>query len=253
MHLYVRPATRLRSFGTRILVTVAVLLLPAPSPAAQSPVDPAGHWEGTIHAPDSEIVIGIDLFRNNNAQFAATFAQPSDGITALPFSTVEVTGRKVRLVLRSGTGGGTFQGALSADGKSMSGDFVTVQGGYVVPFNLTRTGEARTTPAPKSPRITKELEGTWTGTLDVSGKPMRLRVTMTNEPDGTSSGTVISLDGSNVDVPIAIAQDAANVTLGISPVNASISATLNASGNELTGHYTQGGVSLPLTLRRAAK
>ncbi len=237
----------------RILVTVALLFLPAPSPAAQSVADPAGHWEGTIHAPDTEVVIGIDLFKNSKAQLAATFSQPSDGITALPFATVDVNGQEVRLVLRSGTGGGTFKGVLSTDGKSMSGDFITAEGGYAVPFDLTRTGEARITPAPKNPRVTKELEGTWNGTLDLSGKPMRLSVTMTNQPDGTASGTIISLDGSNVEVPIAITQNATNVTLGVPSVNASISVALNAAGTELTGNYTQGGVSLPLTLRRAAK
>ena len=237
----------------RMLVTIALLFLPARSPAAQSLADPSGHFEGSIQAPDMEVAIGIDLFKNSHGQMAATFAQPSDGITALPFATVDVNSQTVRLVLRSGSGGGTFQGTLSADGKTLSGDFVTAEGGYVVPFNLTRTGDARIPSAPKSAAIGKELEGTWNGTLEVTGKQMRLSVNLTNQSDGTSAGTVISQDGSNVEVPVAIVQKAAEVTLDVPSVNASIVVTLNPAGTELTGHYVQGGLSLPLTLHRMAK
>ena len=58
----------------------------------------------------------------------------------------------------------TFKGTLAADGATISGDFS--QGGGSIPFKLTRKGDAVFAPPAKSTAITKELEGTWNGSLD---------------------------------------------------------------------------------------
>lgn len=239
----------MRAF-TRLLV-VAALLVPASSLLAQTPVDPSGRWEGTIEAqPNMGIKVEIDLAKNSKGELAGTFGQPAQGVKGLPLSTVAVEGRSVRLVVKGGPEAATFQGTLSADGKSMSGD--VTQGGYSIPFSLTRTGDARIAPTPKSPPIGKELEGTWNGTLDVNGQQMRLVVKMANQPDGTATGTIVSLDGSGVEIPIGITQKASNVTVDVPSVGASFAGVLNAAGTEMAGTWTQASLTLPLTLGRAA-
>jgi hypothetical protein len=119
-----------------------------------------------------------------------------------------------------------------------------------VPFTLTRTGDATIPPAPKSAPIGKELEGTWKGALDVAGRQMRLVLTMTNQPDGTATGTIASPDGSGVDIPIAMTQKASDLSIEVATVGASFAGVLNAAGTELAGAWTQQGTSLPLTFRR---
>ena len=161
-----------------------------------------------------------------------------------------VEGRSVRFVLKAGKDVSTFVGVLAADGKSISGD--ASQGGESAPFSLTRTGDARIAPAPKSAPIGKELEGTWNGTLDVGEKQMRLVLKMANQPDGTATGTIVSLDGSGVEIPIAMTQKASNVTIDVASVGGSYVGVLNAEGTELVGKWTQGSAVLPLTFRRAA-
>ena len=81
----------------------------------------------------------------------------------------------------------------------MSGEFTTSQGGYTIPFNLTRTGNAQIAAAPRSAPIGKELEGTWNGTLEVAGKHERLVLKMANQidrpaPDLHASREMISRD-----------------------------------------------------------
>ena len=88
----------------------------------------------------------------------------------------------------------------------MSGEFVTTEGGYTVPFNLERTGDAKIEPAPRSAAIGKELEGTWNGALEFDGKKERIVLKMANQPDGTAAGTILDLDGTNVEIPIAMTQ-----------------------------------------------
>ena len=235
---------------TRTLILAALLLVPAPYLFAQTAIDPSGHWEGTIQTqPNVEVRIEIDLAKNGKGDFAGTFGQPAQGVKGLPLSTVAVEGRSVRFVVKGGAQAATFEGTLSADGKSISGE--AAQGGYSIPFSLTRTGNARIAPAPKSPPIGKELEGTWNGALDVNGGQMRLIVRMANQPDGTATGTIVSQDGSGVEIPIAMTQKASSLTIDVTSVGASYVGVLNASGTELVGTWTQGSSTLPLTLRLA--
>ena len=233
----------------RMLPIAALLLVPT-SLRAQSAVDPSGHWEGAIQVSGMEVTIEIDLARNGRGELAGTFGQPAQGVKGLPLSTVAVEGRSVRFVVKGGPEPATFDGTLSADGKSLSGN--AAQGGSSFPFTLARTGDARIAPAPKNPPIGKELEGTWNGALDLGERQMRLVLKMSNQPDGTATGTVVSADGSGVEIPIAMTQKASNVTVEVPSVGASFVGVLNAAGTELAGTWTQGPAAMPLTLRRAA-
>ena len=235
----------------RLLIAAALLLVPPASLRAQTAVDPSGHWEGTIQAPNMQVKVDIDLAKNGKGELAGTFGEPAQGVKGLPLSTVAVEGASVRFVVKGGPDPATFQGKLSADGASMSGE--VAQAGYSIPFTLTRTGDARLAPVPKNPPIGKELEGTWNGALDLGEKPMRLVLKMSNQPDGTASGTIVSPDGSGVEVPIAITQKASSLTIDVVSVGASFVGVLNTAGTELVGAWTQGTSSLPLTFRLAEK
>jgi hypothetical protein len=233
----------------RLLVIVALLLLPRPALLAQPGVDPSGHWEGAIQAPDMTVDIEIDLAKDGKGVLAGTFSQPGQAIKGLPLSTLVIEGRTIRFELRPGEGGGSFKGVLSDDG-SMSGDFVMNQGGYSLPFMLKRTGDARIAPVPKGAPIAKALEGVWKGTLDLGARQMRIVVTMANQADGTSTGTIVSPDGSGVEIPIAMTEKSSSLTIDVVSVGASFVGTLNTAGTAIAGTWTQGASSLPLTLRR---
>jgi hypothetical protein len=232
-----------------LAIVVTLILLPSPLLRAQS-VDPSGHWEGAIQAPDMLVNVEIDLAKDGKEQLTGTFTQPDDRVKGFPLSSVTVEGRSVRFVLRAGSGGGTFTGTLSADGKTMDGDFVTNEGGFTLPFTLNRTGEARIAAAPKSAPIGKEIEGVWTGALDLGAREMRVVVTMANQPDGTATGTIVSPDESGVAMPIAMTQEGTSLTIEVASVGGSFVGTLNAAGTEIAGTWKQGPSSLPLTLRR---
>lgn len=242
---------------TRLLLAASLLLVPTSSLLAQTAVDPSGHWTGAIHVPpfngagSREVAIDIDLAKNGKGELTGTFGQPAQNVKGLPLSKVAVEGRSVSFELKATTGGGLFRGTL-ADAAAMSGEFVTTEGGYAIPFSLTRTGDAQIAPAPKSAPISKELEGTWNGTIEAGGKQERLVLKLANQPDGTAAGTILDLDGSNVEIPIAMTQKASNVTIDVASVGGSYVAVLNG-GTELVGTWTQGPATLSLTFKRAAK
>lgn len=229
---------------TRLFMLLATLL--SSLVAAQSPVHPSGHWEGIVQAPDRPLAVEVDLWSKPSGELTGTFAQPAQGIKALPLASVTAQAREVRFIVKGGTQPSTFAGSISGDGKTLRGD-VTL-GEYVIPFELTRVGDARVAATPKSPRIPAGLEGTWHGAVNPS---LRVVVTLANQADGTATGTIFSPDGAGVEISIAIALDGARVTLDVDAVGGVFEGELDAAAGQLSGSWRQAGASLPLTLVRA--
>lgn len=219
-----------------VLCTTALLL-------AQTAADPSGHWEGTITAPFGDVRVEVDLIRTDRGEVTGTFT--SQQVRGLPLTRVSIDGRLV--TLRVGALG-AFQGILLEDGTSISGDYTVPEGS--VPFSLTRTGDAVLAPPPASPAIGKELEGSWSGALDVNGRALRVNVRMSNHADGMSRVTVVSLDEGNLEMPAAIVQSGADLRIDVKATGGIYAATLNAARTALTGTYTVQGTPLALTLRR---
>jgi hypothetical protein len=132
----------------------------------------------------------------------------------------------------------------------MSGDFFA--SGNTVPFTMKRSGDARVVAPATSAPISKELEGSWNTTLEVGGMPLRLVLTLTNQPDGTATGHIVNLDQGGLRLPLTITQNAAAVTLDSTVVSSSFAGTLNPAATELTGTFTQGTFNAPLTFHRVA-
>ena len=241
----------MRSLTRTILITAALLFLPAPSLFAQAAADPSGHWEGTVDVPNMATKVGFDVAPNAKGVLAGTFNMPAENIKGLPLASVTVQGRSVTLLIKAGGAPSTFTGTLSDDGKTIAGTWS--QSGQSAPFTLTRTGDAVFAAVPKSAAISKEMVGTWTVALDFAGKPMRIVLTMANQPDGTATGTVMSPDGSGMDIAIVMTQKGSNLTVEVPTVGASFVGTLNAEGTELAGTWTQVGMALPLVFKRGAK
>src|SRR3954447_3922453 len=241
--------------AARLLLASLLLIVPVRPSLAQA-VDPSGHWTGAIHVPpfngagSREVAIEIDVPSDASGALAGTFSQPDQAIKGLPLSNLSREGRTLSFEIKT-NGGGLFRGT-QADATSISGEFVTTQGGYNVAFDLKRSGDARIAPAPKSPPIGKDLEGTWKGTIEAGGTQERLLLKMTNHTDGTATRTIQDVDGSNVEIPVAMMQTPSTVTIEVGAVGARYAAVLNAS-HDLVGTWTQGPLSLPLTFKRVSQ
>jgi hypothetical protein len=237
--------------STGLLIGTILVLVCASFVWAQAPVDPSGHWEGVVQIPDRPMAIVVDLTASATGALAGTFGQPSQGVKALPLTSVSLDGRTIRFVVKGNDQGSTFTGKLADDGKGITGEVTS--GEYVIPFTLTHGGAAGVVKAPVSPAISKELEGTWSGSMIVDGSPMPLEVQLTNQADGTSRGVIASPAGGGIKVPITIVQAGKNVTFDIDAVGASFSGELNADATEVKGTWTQNNASLALTLTRAQR
>jgi hypothetical protein len=226
----------------------ALLLLSLPAVNAQPAPDCAGHWEGAIQAPGKEVKIAVDLLARDG-KLVGTFDNPSGNEHGFPLSEVAQHGKEVTFAIKATSGGGVFQGALAADGKSISGDFVTAHG-MSLPFTLTRTGEGKIDAPPASATIAPELEGAWRGTLGVKGEEHTIGLTLANHPDGTSTGNLVTSEG--VDIAVTkISAAGGTLTLDVKNVAGSWQGKLSDDGTALVGTWTQGSAAIPLTFRRA--
>ncbi len=214
---------------------------------AQTLDDASGHWAGTIRAAEKDVKIEFDLAKN-----AGTFNLPDRNLKALPLSNVAVHDGKITFEIK-GAGGGTFEGTLSADRQSIEGTFA-MRGpdpsqSMEMPFSLKRTGDARIEAAPKSAPIGKKWEGKWTGTLEVEGAQKQVGLTLTNLPDGTSTGSITSSDGLEIAIN-TIVQKGSSLTLELKNVGGSYSGTLKDDGT-IAGTWAQPPFVGPLNFKRS--
>jgi hypothetical protein len=209
--------------------------------------DPCGHWEGVIHAPAMDYVVTFDVAKNDKGQLTGTFSNAAENLRGLPLANVVADGVAVTLALP----GGAAVCHTTLDGKSMKGTFTMTHDAKAVdlPIELTRTGDAKIEAAPKSPAISKELEGKWSGTLDVNGTKKNVGLRLVNQPDGTSSGVIISNEGMAFPITL-ISQKGSSVSLDVKNVGGTYSGTLN--GAELSGTWTQGAFNGPLKFTRSS-
>jgi hypothetical protein len=224
-----------------------VVLLVSPAVSFAQPVTGAsGHWEGAIQMPGQELKIEIDLARAGE-KWEGTIAIPAQALKGFPLSAISVQDDTVSFAMKGIPGDPQFKGTLSKDGKTLSGTFT--QGSGSVPFSLARTGEAKIERPPKSTPITKDLEGSWEGALDVDGKVLHLVLKLSNQPDGVATGTLISVDQGGVEIPVGtIVQTGANLKLLIPAVVGTYEGALKDA--QLTGTWTQGPRTWPLVFTR---
>jgi hypothetical protein len=121
------------------------------------------------------------------------------------------------------------------------------------PFSLRSCSRSPIGPrsAPASTALSKEFEGLWEGVLEAGGQQLRLQVKLRNV-SGTGSGTVVTIDQGNVEIPItSVSQNQRQLEFTVRAVNGSYAGTLSPDGSTLDGKWTQAGNSAPLVLKRA--
>ena len=227
--------------------TLVVSLLVAPTAVHAQTTDPTGHWDGAITIPGGEIPFQVDVAKDDHGRLIATYSRPENNLKGLPLANVSLDGRAITFELTV-DGGVKFFGTLATDSKTISGD-VTARIGNA-PFSMNRTGDAQIAAAPKNAPIGKDLDGTWNGTLSIQGTNLRLVLRMANHADGTASATIVSVDQGGIELPLALTQKAATLTLNSPAIGGDFfSGSLNAVG-ELAGTFSQGPVTMPLTFVR---
>ena len=223
-------------------------LLYLPSAPAQDGPPGSGHWQGSILVHLQEIVIEVDLWKNPKGEWTGSIDIPAQNTKGLPLSDVAVKDitykeTSVKFAMKGPPGDPKFDGKLFADGKAMSG--VYTQGEASLTFSLKRTGDAVLPPS--STALAKEMEGVWEGSLAVKGNTLRLKLNLSNQPDGPATGTLISAEMGEIPIT-TITQRGSKLKLELGTIQVSYDGDLTKGA--LVGYWTQGREGLPLTFTR---
>lgn len=229
---------------TRMLA-VFVLLLPACLPAA---TDPIGLWEGTLKTPNGDMGFVFNVHRDGD-KWAVEMDIPAQGLAGLPLKDVKVDGASVGMTM-PGMGDPRYEGKLSEDGKTIAGTFNA--GGMKIPMDLTWKSAPRAVEkAAANSGEVQILEGTWEGALDVNGQTLHVRFNFTKDSAGNVTGTFDSVDQGANGLPIStITRTDDKIKLDLKTMSIAYEGTLNKDASVVTGTFTQGPGSLPLTLTR---
>lgn len=241
----------------RHLIVLFALLLASITASAQTTASAAGHWEGAVDTPNGQLGINVDIARQEGGKWAGEIGIPSQGLSGYPLSNLKVEGASVYFEMRGAPGVPTFNGKLSDDGKTISGEMT--QGGAKMPFKIERKGEAKLSasaaPAKRGNSANApNVEGSWQGTLDVGGNLFRLVLKISKAADGSVSASLDSPDQERLDLPItSIDVSETSVRFELKYLSAYFEGKLNKDLTEMKGDWYQGGASIPLILKRVAK
>jgi CubicO group peptidase (beta-lactamase class C family) len=135
--------------NSRAIALILFLFTAIPAfPAA--PADLTGHWDGAIALPTMKLEINLDFSKLPDGSWKGDISIPVQNIKDMALSGIKLDGTKASFAIPGIPGNPTFAGTLSADGKTIAGDFT--QGGQKFTFEITRGAD----PAAKAK---KALEG----------------------------------------------------------------------------------------------
>jgi hypothetical protein len=233
-----------RALALAIACTMAVAVGVGARQAAPSP---AGHWVGSLPAGPG-LDVEVDLASKGNA-WSGTISIPAQGSRFVPLAELSIKGTTVSFAIKGAPGDPRFTGTLSADGKTISGDFT--QGGGTLPLTLAWKGEPKFEVREKSTAVAKDLEGSWEGALDVKGQILRLGLKLANGPTGATA-TLTSFDQGNLEIPVStVTQQGSKVKLIVTMISGGFEG--EAKGGEIAGTWSQGPLVLPLVFKRSPK
>jgi hypothetical protein len=232
----------------RVKNAVAACLWIACAGALSAQSDIRGHWSGTIDTPAGAVGMEVDLDKTASG-WIGSLSIPAQGASGLPLEAISFQDGKGSFKIKGGPGDPGFIGTLSADGKVMDGNFT--QGPASIPLKLTRTGEPKIEVPKPSPPVAAEFLGTWEGAIDF-GATLHVTLKISNGKDG-GEALMVSPDQGNAQIPVAtITQTGTKLSLNVKAVGGGYEGEISQDGTQITGTWTQLGMSTPLIFKKAA-
>jgi uncharacterized protein len=104
------------------------------------------------------------------------------------------------------------------------------------------------------PKAPTGIAGLWEGTLKSGAIELRLGFHIVAKPDGAYTATFDSLDQGAKDLPFdKVTVDGKKVTFEATKLNAVFSGTISGDAKTIAGEWKQGGITIPLEIKRVDK
>jgi uncharacterized protein (TIGR03435 family) len=152
--------------------------------------DLSGNWQGTLKAKDlRELRVIFNIYKGDKNPWSAKMYNADQGGPAIPATSVTEHGSSIKISVDML--GGTFEGKLSEDGKTMTGTWT--QGAQPLPLTLVRATPETAWEIPAPPPPPKRIPADANPTFEVATiKPTQEGTRFSIHPTG--SGELVATD-----------------------------------------------------------
>ena len=216
-----------------------VFLAAAISLAAQ-PTDIAGDWQGTLQVAADQIHLTLHITSAEHDTLTATIDSAEQGARGVKVTSIDFKDSRLPFAIDSIHG--TYDGALNASTGAVDGIWSQ---GQPTPVTFVRIVKSRGNGTRPS-----ELNGLWQGIMQVGGYAMHIVFHITTNSQGLAA-TMDSPDQGATGVEVVnVRRDGDTLTMQLPNIGAKYQGTIAKDLSVIDGGFTQGGASLPLSLKR---
>ena len=198
--------------------------------------DITGDWLGTLKTPGPELRIALHITKSPDGKLSLNFESIDQGGN-LPASSVTFQDGTLKFAVDAAQL--TYEGKLAFDASAITG---TLTQGQPLPLNFHR-GVIQTPKAAKP----SDIDGTWSGLLDLGTAKLHLVYHILNTVDGLTA-TADSPDQGAKGMAVTVTRDGTSLKLEMKGVGAIFDGKIASDLKSITGTFTQRGNNIPLVL-----
>jgi uncharacterized protein len=202
--------------------------------------DITGDWKGTLDAGSAQLRLVLHITKGPDGNLKATLDSVDQGANGIPVSSVVLKDSKLSLGVEAVHG--TYEGSVAADGKSISGTWTQ---GAALPLEFKRAVKDEAKPS--------DIDGAWIGVLDIGSIKLRVIFHIANTSDGLTA-TLDSPDQGMKGMPTSsVKRDGASLKIEVQKIGGVFEGKIATDLSSIDGTWSQGGGTLPLTLKRVTE
>ena len=222
------------------LMITALVVCTAPFAGAKSI---AGDWQGTLTTPNGDLRLVLHITEGGDGSLTATLDSIDQNANGIPVTTATLKDSKLSLDVEAVHG--TYEGTVNSDATEITGTWTQ---GQPLPLDFKRgLAPAKAAHKPAKP---SDIDGAWAGTLDAGGTKLRVVFHITNTADGLTA-TMDSPDQGAFGIPVtSVSRSGSSFKLELKKIGGAFDGKISGDLATIEGTWTQGGGSLPLTLKR---
>ena len=240
--------------GAAILLTAGICFVAVKTVRSANAPDIQGNWAGIFEIKEIKTKSPVQYkITRANGSYHAVGVNPYRGAMEVPLDKVIYHFPSVHMERLAV--GFIYDATLNPKTMEMSGTWKVGKISGPLTLKLNALPDAFPEPLAESdyaPRKDSDAQGYWQGTLQAGKTPLRVALKIAERTNGTFRAVFNSLDQGGLDIEAtAVSYQAPTVKAEFGGIGGAFEGKVESSDRVITGNWTQGSATLPLTLERA--
>ena len=240
--------------GAVILLAAGIGIVAVKTVRSANAPDIQGAWAGIMEIKEIKAKSPVQYkITRANGSYHAVGVNPYRGAMEIPLDKVIYHFPSVHMERLAV--GFIYDATLNPKTMEMSGTWKVGKISGPLTLKLNALPDAFPEPLAESdyaPRKDSDVQGYWQGTLKAGNTPLRVALKIAERTNGIFRAVFNSLDQGGLDIEAtAVTYQAPTVKAEFGGIGGAFEGKVDSSDRVITGNWTQGSATLPLTLERA--